>query len=69
MSTVGDIMITLDFKYTGRYHEYTGETMMSVGGYHEHTGGYSAHGGFYTNSDVFPMTFPHIYPDTPPLYS
>ena len=35
-----------------------GDTMMSVGGYHEYTGGCSVHWDFHTNSVVFPMTVP-----------
>ena len=56
-STLGDTMSTL------------GDSMMSVGGYHEYTGGCSVHWGFHTNSVVFPLTFPNIYHDIPPLYS
>ena len=42
-----------------------GDTVMSVGGYHEYTWGCSVHWDFHTNSVVFPMIFPHIYHDTP----
>ena len=52
-------------QYTGGYHEYTGGYHDECGGYLEHTGGCLVHWGFHTNSIVFPMTFPHIYHDTP----
>ena len=45
-----------------------GDTMMSVGDIMS-TPGDVQHWGFITNSVVFPMTFPHIYHDSPPLYS
>ena len=59
MTSVGDIMRTVGVFIT------LGDTMMSVGAYHEYTRRCSVHGGFYTNSIVFPMTFPHIYHDAP----
>ena len=46
-----------------------GDTMMSVGGYHEYTEGCSVHWGFHTSLIVFPMSFPHIYYDIAPVYS
>ena len=81
MSTLGGAQCSGGYhEYTGRcsvqwgYHEYSGgfstlgETMSTLGGYHdeyggyhEYTRGYSVHWGFHTNSVVFPMTFPHIF--------
>ena len=43
-----------------------GDTMTSVGEYHEYIGGCSVHWGFHTI--VFPITFLHIYYDIP-VYS
>ena len=56
MISVGDIMSTVGGgggvqyseyheygKYTGGYHEYTGDTKMHVRGYHEYTRGCSVH--------------------------
>ena len=58
-STLGDIIeYTGCVQYTGGYHD-------ECGGYHEYTEGCSLHWGFHTMSIVFPMTFPHIYHDTP----
>ena len=41
---VGDTMSTLgDFQYIREYHEYIGDIMSTLGGYHEYIGGCSVH--------------------------
>ena len=52
MSTVGV------FSTLRGYHKYTGGYHDECGGYHEYIGGCSVYWGFYTNSIVFPKTFP-----------
>ena len=54
-STLGDTMSIL------------GDTMSTLGD-NMSVGDIRVHRGFHTNSIAFPMNFPHIYHDIPPVY-